>query len=200
MARGDDYENDILRLLAGLAGVFIFINLARSFGLAPGLSFSPEAPAPDFANMIGLPYTVSDAGRQAIKDQEKFSAYPYPDGNGQSVAWGHQIQPGESFSYPMSFDQGEALFSSDIAKVEGQINSTVTVPLNQNQVDALGDFIYRIGAGNWRKSQALAQLNQGNYSAAAQAFNNFIRTGGKISADLQARAQSEQSMFSGAGA
>lgn len=196
MAR-DDLEDDVLRVLAGIAGAFILLNLARSLGLSPGLVFSPQAPGADIANMLGLPYAVSDAGRQAIKDQEKFSPYPYADGGGQSVAWGHQIQPGENFSYPMSFDQGESLFDSDIGKVESLINSSVTVPLNQNQVDALGDFIYRIGAGNWNKSQAKAQLNQGNYAAAAQAFNNFIKTGGKVSADLQARAQSEQSTFNG---
>lgn len=197
MAR-DDLAENVLRALAGIAGAAILLNLARSLGLSPGLVFSPQAPGADLANMLGLPYAVSDAGRQAIKDQEKFSPYPYNDGGGQSVAWGHQIQPGESFSYPMSFDQGEALFDSDIGKVESLINSSVTVPLNQNQVDALGDFIYRIGAGNWAQSQVKAQLNAGNYAAAAAAFNHFIKTGGKVSADLVQRAANEQNTFNGA--
>jgi lysozyme len=197
----DDFEGDVFSLALAAAGFFIFMNLLRSLGAAGlssgGLSFPGVAPGADIANAFGLPYAVSLAGRQFIKDQEKFSAYPYKDGSGQSVGFGHQIQPGDQLSYPLSFDEGEALFESDIAKVEALINSTVTVPLNQNQADALGDFIYRIGAGNWRQSQVLAALNQGNYAGAAQAFSHFIRTGGQISSDLVARAGQEQATFSG---
>lgn len=196
MARAD-FGDELLQALAGLAGAFILINLTRAFGVAPGVSFPPGAPSADLANMLGLPYVVSESGRQYIKDQEIFSPYPYPDGNGQSVAWGHQIQQGESFSYPMTFDQGEALFEADVSKVEAVINSTVQVPLNQNQVDALGDFIFNIGAGNWRKSAALAQLNQGDYAAAAAAFDHFTKSKGRVSPVLQARRQAEQQTFSG---
>ena len=196
----EDYDDDVLRFVAGAVGLLILLNMMRSFGAGvPGLSFPGEAPAPDLANQLGLPYAISENGRQEIKNQETFSFNPYPDGSGQSVGWGHQIQPGENFTYPLSFAMGETIFDSDIAKVEAVINSTVTVPLNQNQVDALGDFIFRIGSGNWAKSQLLADLNQGNYAAAATDFSHFVKTGGQVSSDLVARAGSEQQTFSGAG-
>ena len=199
---GDDEGDFLIQVLAGLAGAFVLFNLFRQLGQgyasgAAGFVFSPSAPGSDLANTLGLPYAVSQAGRDFIKQQEQFSAMPYPDGNGQSVGYGHQVQPGENFSYPMSFATGEQVFDSDIAKVEGIINSTVTVPLNQDQVDALGDFIYRIGAGNWAKSQLLADLNAGNYAAAASDFSHFVRTGGQVSSVVQARAGAEYQTVSG---
>jgi lysozyme len=205
MAR-NDWEDDLEFGALAIAACLIFLNLFRSLTSATyaggayggaGFSFTPAAPGADLANTLGLAYTISAAGRQNIKDEEKFSAYPYADGPGQSVGWGHQIQPGENFSYPLSFDVGEQVFESDIAKVESTINATVTVPLDQNQVDAIGDFIYRIGTGNWQKSQLLADLNAGNYAAAATDFSHFIKTNGQVSSALQARATNEQNLFSG---
>jgi GH24 family phage-related lysozyme (muramidase) len=200
----DDFEGDLFSLALAAAGFFIFVNLVRSFSAAGastgGLSFPGIAPGADIASMLGIPYTISDAGRASIKRLEGgFAPNPYKDGPGQSVGWGHQILPTDRLTFPLSFDQGEALFDGDIAKVEAQLNSTVNVPLNQAQVDALGDFIFRIGSGNWQKSATLQLLNQGDYAGAAQAFNHFIRTNGQVSSALQDRAAAEQSAFSGVG-
>jgi len=202
---GEGYDSGVLRFVAGAVGLLILINLMRDFGQGAtagggGDYFPGVAPAPNLPNMLGLPYVISEAGRQTIKDEEIFSPMPYADGGGQSVGWGHQIQPGENFSYPLSFQVGEAIFESDIAKVEATINSTVAVPLDQDQVDAIGDFIFRIGAGNWAKSQLLADLNAGNYAAAATDFSHFVRTNGQVSAGLVQRAANEQQTFSGGAA
>jgi|SRR5579872_5773566 len=193
----EDYDDNVLRFVAGAVGLLVLLNMMRSFGQSGGLTFPGVAPAPNFPNMLGLPYAISDQGRQNIKDEEKFSALPYPDGAGQSVGWGHQIQPTDHFTYPLSFAVGEAVFDSDIAHVEAVINATVNVPLDQNQVDALGDFIFRIGSGNWARSQLLADLNAGNYAAAAQDFSHFVKAGGQVSSALQQRAANEQQTFSG---
>ena len=209
MARdtSEGFEDDgdlVIAALAAIAGTFILLNLLRSLGQgysssAGGFVFSPAAPGSDFANALGVPYTVSQAGRDFIKQQEQFSATPYNDGPGQSVGYGHQILPTDNFTYPMSFATANQVFDSDMAKVENVINSTVTSPLNQDQVDAIGDFIYRIGAGNWSKSQLLADLNAGNYAAAATDFSHFVKTNGQVSSDLQARAGLESQTFSGVG-
>jgi lysozyme len=46
----------------------------------------------------------------------------------------------------------------------------VTVPLTQNQFDALVDFAYNAGAANLRSSTLLRLLNSGDYAGASGQF------------------------------
>lgn len=200
----EDQTDLVIAALAAIAGTFVLLNLLRSLGQgyassSGGFVFSPAAPGSDLANSLGLPYAVSQAGRDFIKQQELLALNPYPDGGGQSVGYGHQIQASDNLSFPITPAIAESLFDADMAKVENLINSTVTVPLNQDQVDAIGDFIYRIGSGNWMKSQMLADLNAGNYAAAAADFSHFVKSNGQVNSALVQRAGLESQTFSGVG-
>ncbi|HGO6127510.1 TPA: lysozyme [Burkholderia cepacia] len=137
---------------------------------------------------------ISDAGVQAIMQREGFSATPYRDANGYSIGYGHFIKPGESFT---SIDQstGQALLMQDIASAQQAVASSVTVPLTQNQFDALVSFVYNIGVGAFRSSTLLAQLNAGNYSAVGTQMRRWNLSVGVVNAALVTRRESEIQQF-----
>jgi lysozyme len=52
--------------------------------------------------------------------------------------------------------------------------SVTTVPLNQNQFDALVDFIFNVGQANYATSTLKRKLNAGQYQAAAREFDRWV--------------------------
>jgi len=66
--------------------------------------------------------------------------------------------------------QADLLLRQDIEWVERAINRLVTVPINQNQFDALGSLVFNIGATAFAKSSVLRRLNEKDYNGAADAF------------------------------
>ena len=73
--------------------------------------------------------------------------------------------------------------------------SAVTVPLNQNQYDALVSLAYTIGLGAFRRSTLLQLLNAGNYTGAAEQFGVFVRSGSGVSPGLVVRRAAERRLF-----
>ena len=57
-----------------------------------------------------------------------------------------------------------------MAWVQNCLNTKVSVPLTQNQYDALGSLIYNIGETNFGKSTLLKKLNSKDYNGAADQF------------------------------
>ena len=52
-------------------------------------------------------------------------------------------------------EQAKAYFKHDLAKFEKTVNESVTVPLTQNQFDALVSLTYNIGSGAFKNSTLL---------------------------------------------
>ena len=140
--------------------------------------------------------TVSPAGRDFIKGFERLSLTKYPDAGGYSIGWGHHIATGENISSPISYQQASLLFQQDVATVESTLNSTITVPVTQDQFDALADFVFNIGSGAWQRSTLLNELNSGNYAGAAQQFARWNQAQGKVNQSLVNRRAAEQQRFS----
>ncbi len=101
-------------------------------------------------------------------------------------------------------EQCEKAFSKEMAFYEDAVDRMVTVPLNQNQFDALVSLVYNIGPGSptdtkdrkgfyWSTLRRL--LNQGNYEAAAAQFKRFNRSGGKVYNGLITRRAKEAALF-----
>jgi lysozyme len=59
------------------------------------------------------------------------------------------------------------------------VRKYVTVPLSQGEFDALVDFAYNLGEGNFRSSTLLAKLNAGDRAGAAAEFSRWYKTNGK---------------------
>lgn len=91
--------------------------------------------------------------------------------------------------------QASDLLLQDVGTAVTTVNRLVTVPLTQNQFDALVDFVFNVGSGNFAKSSLLRELNAGNTASAAAQFLAWDHTGGVMSPGLLRRRQAEKDLF-----
>lgn len=121
--------------------------------------------------MAQLIKEVSKNGVALIKHFEGFSATKYDDGVGvMTIGYGHAIKKTEVFNKPISMQEAEAILVKDLAAVDAAISKWVTVPLNQNQYDAIGSFIFNLGAGSFAGSTLLKKLNAKDYEGTSKEF------------------------------
>lgn len=93
--------------------------------------------------------------------------------------------------------QADAWLASDIAWAVATVNKFVTVPLMQNQFDALVDFAFNAGAHGFETSTMLKLLNEGNYAGANAEFDKWVFVKGVRNRGLQNRRDAEQAVFEG---
>jgi lysozyme len=94
--------------------------------------------------------------------------------------------------------EADAILGADLASVESDVNHHITIPLNQNQFDALVSFDFNTGALD--RSGILALINQGHASNAAAitaAFEawRWAHVGGVMQPILLGRRQREAKLF-----
>jgi lysozyme len=71
----------------------------------------------------------------------------------------------------------------------------VTVPLTQHQFDALVDFTFNAGGGNFASSTMLRLLNARDYAGADAQFVRWDMAGGAHIAGLAHRRAAEAALF-----
>ena len=91
--------------------------------------------------------------------------------------------------------QAEALLKQDLGWVEAVVNKSVTVPLTQNQYDALCSFVYNLGGTNFKRSTLLKKLNNKAYSEAADELLRWDKQGSKVLRGLTRRREAEKALF-----
>lgn len=143
---------------------------------------------------VGGTMRTSPQGRNAIIQHEGIRYEPYQDVAGYwTVGIGHLIVPGDGVprvaGVPQPIDETflMSLFETDLAHAEEAVNRYVTVPLAQNQFDALTDFVFNFGPSRFAQSSLVRLINQGQYSAAAEEFKRWVNAGGVPVAGLIAR-------------
>lgn len=137
---------------------------------------------------------ASENIKNYIKDKEelKLSAYLCP-ANVWTIGWGHTKTARKGMI--ITIEEAEKLFCDDLNPCENAINKLVTVPINQNQFDALVSFVFNVGVGAFRNSTLLRLLNQGNYNAAALQFKRWNKANGVVLAGLSRRRKYEEDLF-----
>jgi len=151
--------------IAVVAFAFAVEPLYRGLGAAIA---APAAPTP-------VPKRMSDSGLARIRQSEAFKAKSYDDGVGNpTIGYGHLIRPGENFSGGITEAQAAALFRQDVERVVNPALDRITIDLTQNQVDALGSFIFNVGTGGFLKS-LLSLVNAGQHELATSRMLQFIR-------------------------
>jgi lysozyme len=91
--------------------------------------------------------------------------------------------------------QAKAYMVYDLKKFESTVNSAVTVPLNQNQFDALVSLAYNIGPSAFSKSTLVKKLNAGDIRGAVEQFDVWVNAGGKRMQGLVNRRAKEKEVF-----
>ena len=112
-----------------------------------------------------------------------YGTIKYPDGN--KVKKGDKTTKAQAKGYKLH----------DLKEFETTVNTSVTVPLSQNQYDALVSLSYNIGSGAFKNSTLLKKLNSGDYKGAAEQFLVWINSGGRKVKGLENRRKSEMKLF-----
>lgn len=126
----------------------------------------------------------------------RLTAYPDPGTGGApwTIGYGHtgaDVYPGLTITQ----DKAEQLLRADVRVAESAVKRLVKVPLTQGQYDALVDFVFNIGEGQFASSTLLRKLNDCDYAGADAEFKRWNRSGGKILNGLVKRRAAEEAMF-----
>lgn len=142
---------------------------------------------------------ASENGIRLIKQFEGCRLTAYQDSVGVWTIGYGWTQPvdGKPVAKGMTITQQKAnqLLTEGVARYENGVTNLVTVPLNQNQLDALVDFAYNLGVNALKGSTLLKKLNTGDYAGAANEFTKWNKAGGKELAGLTRRREAEKSLF-----
>lgn len=108
-----------------------------------------------------------------IIEEEGSKNKAYKDSKGLwTIGVGHLIKPDEQHlkETTLTDQQVKDLLKSDLKWCSEAVETSVKVPLNQNQFDALYSLCFNIGETNFKKSTVVRKLNQNDYQGAADAI------------------------------
>jgi lysozyme len=141
---------------------------------------------------------VSPAGVALTKSMEGCSLHAYPDPATGGAPWtigygatGPDIKPGMVWTQA----QADARLNTDLARAGLVVNSLVHVYLTQNQFDSLSDFVFNVGATNFRNSTLLRLLNSGDAKGAADQLPRWNLADNKVMPGLVKRRAAERDLF-----
>jgi lysozyme len=142
-------------------------------------------------------YDIDNKGLQDIIGHEgkENVAYWDADGGVWTIGVGHtgpEVRAGLVWTDAQVMDA----LRVDVSWAVAALNKLVRVPLDQNQVNALVDFIFNEGAGNFGGSTLLRLLNAGDYAGADAQFKRWNLAGGRVLAGLVKRREDEAEEFS----
>ena len=147
------------------------------------------------ATTIGILMKLGERGTEILKYFEGCKLTAYQDSVGVwTIGYGHT--KGVYDGMTITQDQAEQMLLSELEEYEGYIENMVTVPLTQNQFDALVVWVYNLGPTNFRNSTLLKELNSGDYTAAGKEITRWNKAGGKVLAGLVKRREAEAQLFS----
>ncbi|WP_332604976.1 lysozyme [Acinetobacter sp. ESBL14] len=161
------------------------------------------ATAYDAVDMVGVAIdyemSISTHGINLITSFEDLKLNAYDDGVGVwSIGFGTTVYPtgvpvrqGDS----CTLEQANSFFQYDLKRFEKAVNEAITVPISQNQFDALVSLSYNIGSHAFKSSTLVKYLNVLDEYAAAEQFLVWNKAGGKVLKGLVRRREAERSLF-----
>jgi lysozyme len=154
------------------------------------------------------PTALSPEGLQLVKTSEGLRLHAYLDSTGKpTIGYGHTN--GVTLGMSITEAQADKYLLEDIQSAMQIVTTWVKPPLNQNQFDALTDFVFNIGPGVphlrdgfvWLMSGAhstlLNKLNAQNWNGAAAELLKWNHAGGQVLDGLTTRRKKEYQMFLG---
>lgn len=180
----------------------------RAFQVAAGLSVDgiagpltqaaaaavrPAAPPPAAPSSGRL----SARGRELIKGFEGLRLTAYEDGRNAdgsprySIGYGHN---GASKGQQITRAEADRLFDADVLRFELAV-AEAAPRAAQHEFDAMVSLAYNIGAEAFRKSTVAARHNRGDTHGAADAFEMWNQSGGRVLAVLERRRERERDVY-----
>jgi len=140
---------------------------------------------------------TSQKGIDLIKEFEGFSERVYLcPGGVYTIGYGHTrgVQIGDTCTR----EKAEEYLRDDLKDTEEAIEALVTVPLTQNQFDALVSLVYNIGSGNFYDStiRRVINTNSGDMEEYSRAWMMWKKSRGKVLKGLIRRREAEFKLFS----
>lgn len=141
---------------------------------------------------------VSNDGIDFIASHEGFRSCAYKPVSSEqywTIGYGHygpDVKSGDCISK----SEAIALLRKDVAGADAVVHYEVHVRLNQNQYDALVSFVFNVGAGAFRSSTLLRELNAGNYDKVPSELLRWTKdNNGNVLPGLVTRRKDEGSLF-----
>ena len=147
---------------------------------------------------------ISDEGLRLNKGFEGYhkklengdcTAYQTPLGNGKYdiPTCGYGTTKGVRMGMVWTEAEATARMMQDMQEAERYVTQYVTVPINQNQFDALVLFTNNCGPANLKK--LIAPLNKGDATGTAKKFSLYVKAQGQTLPGLVSRRMREASLF-----
>ncbi len=142
-------------------------------------------------------FRYSETGLALTKRYEGLRLRSYQDQGGVwTIGYGHtgkDVRPEQDITAL----EAEALLRVDLRNAIDCVNRAIKAPLEQNRFDALVDFCYNAGMGNFARSSLLVKVNSQDWQGAADQFCLWINVNGQPNRGLQRRRAAERAMFCG---
>lgn len=125
----------------------------------------------------------------------RLTAYPDPATGGAPWTIGYGSTRGVKKGMTINLAEAQQRLVVDMTEAGNAVTRWVDVPLTQGQFDALADFVFNLGEGNFRGSTLLKKLNAGDYSGAAAEFGKWVKASGRTLPGLVTRRAAERVLF-----
>jgi lysozyme len=140
-------------------------------------------------------FSYSDRGLALTKSFEGLHLGAYQDCAGNwTIGYGH-TGPAVCAGQSISEAEAEKLLRADLAEAVACVNRAVYAAMSQGQFDAMVDFCFNAGRGNFVQSTLLRKVNRGDFPGAAAQFALWVHAGGEVVAGLLRRRNAEAAMF-----
>lgn len=137
----------------------------------------------------------SKRGLSLTEQFEGFSSTAYQDQGGVwTIGYGHTGSDVYS-GLQITETQAQIYLLNDVKEAENCVNENVTIELNQNEFDALVDFVFNCGCGAFKSSTLLRMLNNGDIESASHEFVRWDKCNGEVIAGLLRRREDEGKLF-----
>jgi lysozyme len=136
---------------------------------------------------------IADSTLAFITKEEGFKNKAYKDSKGLlTIGVGHLIKADEQHlnTDTLTDEQVKELLRHDLKWCSEAVESSIKVPLSQNQFDALYSLCFNIGETNFRKSTVVRKLNENDIQGAADAILMWNKP-----AVLEGRRKRERELF-----
>ena len=142
---------------------------------------------------------TSQAGKAFIAKNEGDCLTSKPDTTRNQIGHGHNLTSAEQetmsvygigVSNGITLDQADFILDLDVAKVDAAMNAQhLALDLNQNQWDAVSDWVYNLGAGH------LVDLLSHGVEDIPNQLPRWNRAGGNVLPGLVARRAAEVTLY-----